>query len=40
MAAPVLFDGQNLFDPEKMARLGFDYWSIGRPRVDGEQAAQ
>jgi UDPglucose 6-dehydrogenase len=28
--APVIFDGRNLFEPSKMARLGFTYHSIGR----------
>jgi UDPglucose 6-dehydrogenase len=30
---PVLFDGRNLFEPEKMRARGFDYWSVGRPRA-------
>lgn len=29
----VIFDGRNLFDPSKMMRLGFTYYSIGRPAV-------
>lgn len=32
---PVIFDGRNLFEPAKMGRLGFSYYSIGRPTVLG-----
>jgi UDPglucose 6-dehydrogenase len=28
---PVVFDGRNLFEPERMRGLGFEYYSIGRP---------
>ncbi|MCA9234986.1 MAG: UDP-glucose/GDP-mannose dehydrogenase family protein [Planctomycetales bacterium] len=35
MADPVVFDGRNLFDPERMKRRGYCYHSIGRPMVDG-----
>ncbi len=28
--APVIFDGRNLFEPKRMAHLGFTYYSIGR----------
>jgi UDPglucose 6-dehydrogenase len=33
MAAPVIFDGRNLYEPWTMERLGFTYHSIGRPAV-------
>ncbi len=30
LAAPVIFDGRNLYDPRRLARRGFDYYAIGR----------
>jgi UDPglucose 6-dehydrogenase len=29
---PVVFDGRNVYSPERMAQLGFRYVSVGRPR--------
>ncbi len=28
---PVIFDGRNIFQPDEMKKLGFTYYSIGRP---------
>jgi UDPglucose 6-dehydrogenase len=33
MRRPVVFDGRNLWEPERMRRLGFEYYSIGRRAV-------
>ena len=30
MGHPIVLDGRNLFDPQKMSELGFTYKSIGR----------
>ncbi len=30
------FDGRNVFEPEKMSRLGFYYYSIGRSHIEPE----
>jgi len=35
LARPVIIDGRNLFSPDKMREIGFEYTSIGRP-VAGE----
>jgi UDPglucose 6-dehydrogenase len=31
LVTPLVIDGRNLFDPARMARLGFTYRCIGRP---------
>ena len=33
MRQPVVFDGRNLYEPERMQRQGFRYYSIGRSTV-------
>jgi len=32
MKQPVVFDGRNIWNPEKIRDLGFDYYCIGRPQ--------
>ncbi|HEU0301541.1 MAG TPA: UDP-glucose/GDP-mannose dehydrogenase family protein [Longimicrobium sp.] len=34
LRAPVIFDGRNLWDPARMAEMGFEYCSIGRQAVE------
>jgi UDPglucose 6-dehydrogenase len=34
LAAPVIFDGRNLYDPARMARKGIAYYAIGRGLTD------
>jgi len=33
MKQPIIFDGRNMYDPDRMRRLGFDYYCVGRPPV-------
>ncbi|MFT4604976.1 MAG: UDPglucose 6-dehydrogenase [Rhodothermales bacterium] len=34
----LIFDGRNLYKPQKVADLGFDYLSVGRPHMIAEKA--
>ena len=31
LTTPVIFDGRNLYEPDRMAQRGFEYFCIGRP---------
>jgi UDPglucose 6-dehydrogenase len=31
MRRPVIFDGRNIYDAERTRKMGFEYYSIGRP---------
>jgi UDPglucose 6-dehydrogenase len=33
LARPLIFDGRNVFEPDRMAEMGFDYYSVGRPHL-------
>lgn len=33
LKSPVIFDGRNLYEPDRMRRRGYRYYSIGRPAV-------
>lgn len=37
MERPVLFDGRNMYDPSRVKRLGFEYFSIGRLTPNGKK---
>jgi UDPglucose 6-dehydrogenase len=39
MTEPLIFDGSNLYEPELLAREGFECVSIGRPAVLSQRAA-
>ncbi len=38
MKNAIIFDGRNLFKPERMAQIGFEYFSIGRPHFPASPA--
>ncbi|RMH18234.1 MAG: UDP-glucose/GDP-mannose dehydrogenase family protein, partial [Gemmatimonadetes bacterium] len=33
LATPAVFDGRNLYDPDRMEAMGFEYYSVGRRAV-------
>lgn len=35
MKSPIIFDGRNVFDADKVSSHGFEYFSIGRPDASG-----
>lgn len=37
LKTPVIFDGRNLYRPERMAELGFEHYSVGRRPVGPER---
>jgi UDPglucose 6-dehydrogenase len=39
MLTPLIVDGRNLFDPARMAEVGFWYYPTGRPPVVPDPAA-
>ncbi|MEN6458058.1 MAG: UDP-glucose/GDP-mannose dehydrogenase family protein [Thermoguttaceae bacterium] len=36
MRRPAIFDGRNIYNPRRMLKAGFTYYSIGRPAVLGD----
>jgi UDPglucose 6-dehydrogenase len=38
LRSPVVFDGRNIYRPERMAELGFEYHSVGRRPVGAPEA--
>ncbi|MEM6646365.1 MAG: UDP-glucose/GDP-mannose dehydrogenase family protein [Bacteroidota bacterium] len=37
LKAPLVYDGRNLYNPQRMAEQGFEYYSVGRPYPAAEQ---
>ncbi len=30
MSQPIIFDGRNVYDPQRMRKFGFEYYCVGR----------
>jgi UDPglucose 6-dehydrogenase len=39
MKTPIVVDLRNIYRPDDMARMGFEYTSIGRPRAKTQQVS-
>jgi len=37
LSEKIIFDGRNVYDTQQMKDLGFQYVSIGRPKVRGRK---
>jgi UDPglucose 6-dehydrogenase len=36
MKSPIIFDGRNIYSPDKLRKTGIEYFSIGRPCTNGK----
>ncbi len=39
LAEQIIFDGRNLFDPDEMEKMGFEYYPVGRRQVGSQHQA-
>lgn len=39
MKTPIIFDGRNIYSPEKLRKMGIEYYSIGRAAVEATRTA-
>ena len=40
MKTPIIFDGRNIYSPEKLRKTGIEYYSIGRPCSEKHKPAR
>ena len=40
MNEQTIFDGRNVYDPEEMEEIGFNYYSIGRAAIKAEESVE